>query len=141
MDTYVTWLVAGFLLVIVELISGTFYLLVLGIAALAGGVIAYSGLPLSVQAATAAVLAVAGTVWVHRVRKSFGAAKMRAIDEGQPATFEHWVDRSAGMARVKYRDALWDAAVAGDIAGEPGEGLTVASVDGNTLKVSKTRRV
>ena len=32
MDTYLIWLIAGFLLVIVELVSGTFYLLVLGIA-------------------------------------------------------------------------------------------------------------
>jgi len=35
MDHYLTWLIAGFLLVIVELLSGTFYLLVLGIAAMA----------------------------------------------------------------------------------------------------------
>jgi membrane protein implicated in regulation of membrane protease activity len=49
------------------------------------------------------------------------------------------VNQSAGQARVKYRDALWDAQVTGDASGEPGEILYVASVDGNTLKVSKTR--
>mgnify|MGYP001614665209 CR=1 FL=1 len=37
------------------------------------------------------------------------------------------------------RDALWDAQVAGDASGEPGEILYIVSVDGNTLKVSKTR--
>ena len=140
MDTYLIWLVAGFLLVIVELVSGTFYLLVLGIAALAGGVVAYTGLPFSVQAIVASTLAVVGVVWVNRVRRSSTAVKMRSLDAGQPAAFDRWADRAAGQARVKYRDALWDAMVVGEISGEPGEVLYVASIDGNTLKVSKTRQ-
>src|SRR3989304_1816116 len=49
MDTYLIWLAAGFLLVIVELVSGTFYLLVLGVAALAGGLGAVGGPPVSGQ--------------------------------------------------------------------------------------------
>jgi membrane protein implicated in regulation of membrane protease activity len=139
MDTYLIWLVAGFGLVIVELVTGTFYLLVLGIAALAGGVVAYTGLPISVQAIVAAALAVAGVVWVNRVRRVSTAAKMRSLDAGQPATFDRWVDRAAGRARVKYRDALWDATVVGEVSGEPGEVLYVDSIDGNALKVSRTR--
>ena len=140
MDTYLIWLVAGFLLVIVELVSGTFYLLVLGVAGVAGGVVAYTGLPFSVQAVVAATLAVVGVVWVNRVRRSSTAVKMRSLDVGQPATFDRWADRAAGQARVKYRDALWAASVVGEISGEPGEVLYVASTDGNTLKVSKTRQ-
>jgi membrane protein implicated in regulation of membrane protease activity len=140
MDTYLIWLVAGFLLIIVELVSGTFYLLVLGVAAVAGGVVAYTGLPFSVQAVVAATLAVIGVVWVNRVRRASTGVKMRSLDVGQPATFDHWVDRAAGHTRVKYRDALWDATVVGEISGEPGEGLTVVSIDGNTLKVSKNRQ-
>ena len=140
MDTYLIWLVAGFMLVIVELVSGTFYLLVLGVAAVAGGVVAYTGLPFSVQAVVAATLTVVGVVWVNRVRRRSSAVKMRSLDIGQPAAFDRWVDRTAGQARVKYRDALWDATVVGEISGEPGEVLYVASIDGNTLKVSKTRQ-
>ena len=140
MDTYLIWLVAGFLLVIVELVSGTFYLLVLGIAAVAGGLVGYTGLPFSVQAVVAATLAVVGVVWVNRVRRASTAVKMRSLDVGQPTTFDHWVNRPAGQARVRYRDALWDATVVGEIAGKTGEGLTVVSIDGNTLKVSKTRQ-
>jgi membrane protein implicated in regulation of membrane protease activity len=64
---------------------------------------------------------------------------MRGLDVGQPAAFESWVDQSSGHARVKYRDALWDAQVAGGASSEPGEILYITSVDGNTLKVSKTR--
>ena len=140
MDTYLIWLVAGFLLVIVELVSGTFYLLVLGVASLAGGVVAYTGLPFSVQAVVAATLAVGGVFWVNRVRRRSTGVKMRSLDIGQPARFDRWVDRAAGQARVKHRDALWDATVVGEISGEPGEVLTVISIDGNTLKVSKTRQ-
>jgi membrane protein implicated in regulation of membrane protease activity len=64
---------------------------------------------------------------------------MQGLDVGQPAAFESWVNRDAGHARVKYRDALWDAQVAGGAAGETGEIFYITSVDGNTLKVSKTR--
>jgi membrane protein implicated in regulation of membrane protease activity len=65
--------------------------------------------------------------------------RMRGLDVGQPAAFDSWVDKGAGHARVKYRDTLWDAQVADDASGEPGEILYVVSVDGGTLKVSKTR--
>lgn len=139
MDTYLIWLIAGFLLIIVELVSGTFYLLVLGVAAFAGGLVAYAGLPFSVQAIVAAVLVVVGVVWVSRLRRTSSAVNMRSLDIGQSTTFDHWVNRPGGQARVKYRDALWDATVDGDVAGEPGEVLYVASIDGNTLKVSKNR--
>jgi membrane protein implicated in regulation of membrane protease activity len=76
---------------------------------------------------------------VNQYRKRAMPKRMQGIDVGQPASFDSWVNRSAGHARVKYRDALWDAHIAGEAAGEPGEILYVNSVDGNTLKVSKTR--
>ena len=139
MDTYLIWLVAGFMLVIVELVTGTFYLLVLGIAAIAGGLVAYAGQPFPIQALVAAALAVIGVLWVNRMRRASRAVKMQPLDVGQPATFDHWVDRAAGLARVKYRDALWDATVTGEARGEQGEPLYVAAIDGNTLKVSKNR--
>lgn len=139
MDDTLIWLIAGFLLVIVELVSGTFYLLVLGIAAFAGGAVAYLGMAFSVQAIVAAAIAVVGAMWVNRIRRTTSAVKMRSVDAGQPATFDSWVDRAAGRARVKYRDALWDASVAGEASGEPGEIFYVTSIDGNTLKVSKVR--
>ena len=139
MDDTLIWLIAGFLLVIVELVSGTSYLLVLGIAAFAGGAVAYLGMAFSVQAIVAAAIAVVGAMWVNRIRRTMAAVKMRSVDAGQPAAFDSWVDRAAGRARVKYRDALWDASVAGEAAGEPGEIFYVTSIDGNTLKVSKVR--
>jgi membrane protein implicated in regulation of membrane protease activity len=139
LDISLAWLIAGFVLIIAELASGTFYLLVLGIAAFAGAGVAYAGGPLVWQSLVSAAVAVAGVVWVHQYRKRTVSSPMRGLDVGQPAAFESWVDQSSGHARVKYRDALWDAQVAGGAAGERGEILYITSVDGNTLKVSKTR--
>ena len=139
MDLSLAWLIAGFILVIAELATGTFYLLVLGIASLAGAGVAYLGGVLVWQSLVSAAVAVAGVVWVHQYRKRTVSSPMPGLDVGQPAVFESWVNKSASHARVKYRDALWDAQVAGDASAEPGEILYIVSVDGNTLKVSKTR--
>ena len=139
MDIPLAWLIAGAALIVTELVTGTFYLLVLGIAALVGSGIGYAGGALVWQALAAAAVAVAGVVWVHQYRKRTASSPMQGLDVGQPAAFDSWVNRGAGHARVKYRDTLWDAQVAGDVSGEPGEILYVVSVDGNTLKVSKTR--
>jgi membrane protein implicated in regulation of membrane protease activity len=139
MDNSLVWLIAGFVLVIAELVTGTFYLVVLGVAAFAGAGLAYAGSVFAWQAVVAAVVAVAGVIWVNRYKKAMAPKRMRGLDVGQPAAFDSWVDRDTGHARVKYRDTLWDAQVADDASGEPGEILYVVSVDGGTLKVSKTR--
>jgi membrane protein implicated in regulation of membrane protease activity len=138
-DNSLAWLIAGFLLVIVELLTGTFYLLVLGIACFAGAVLAYAGGSFVWQAAIAAAVAVAGVVLVRRYKKTVEPKRMQVLDFGQPATFDSWVNKGDGRARVKYRDALWDAQIVGETAGEPGEVLYVNSIDGNALKVSKSR--
>jgi len=139
LDPSLAWLIAGFILIIVELVTGTFYLLVIGIAAFAGAGVAYAGATFMWQALAAAAVAIAGVVWVQMVRKSISPKRMQGLDFGQPAAFESWVNKSTAQARVRYRDALWDAQVTGETAGDPGEILYIISVDGNTLKVSKTR--
>jgi membrane protein implicated in regulation of membrane protease activity len=138
-DISLTWLIAGVALIIAELVTGTFYLLVLGIAALVGSAIGYAGGAHVWQSLAAAAVAVAGVVWVHHYKKRIGSSPMRGIDVGQPAAFESWINKGAGHARVKYRDTSWDAHLAGGVSAEPGEILYITAVDGNTLKVSKTR--
>lgn len=139
MDISLAWLIAGFILIIIELVTGTFYLLVLGLGALAATGVAYAGGAFAWQALAATAVAVAGVIWIHLYRKTSVSKRMKGLDVGQPAAFESWVNKNVGHARVKYRDALWDAQVAGETAGDPGEILYITSVDGNTLKVSKTR--
>lgn len=133
------WLIAGFLLIFVELMTGTFYLLVLGIACLAGAGVGYMGSTFAWQALISSVVALAGVVLVKRYKKKMEPKRMQGLDFGQPTIFDSWVNKDAGQARVKYRDTLWDAQLLGEIAGEPGEILYVNSVNGNSIKVSKIR--
>ena len=139
MENSLAWLITGFGLVIVELVTGTFYLFVLGVACFAGAGLAYAGGAFVWQALVAAIVALAGVIWVRRYKKTLAPERMQGLDFGQPAAFDSWVNKDASQARVKYRDTLWDAQIAGEIAGEHGEILYVSAVDGNSLKVSKTR--
>ena len=137
METHFLWLIVGIVLVIAELLTGTFYLLFLGIAALVGAAVAFLGGPLWVQAIVAGVCASMGVVWVQRHRRSIEQKPMPGLDVGQPVAFESWVSRSDALARVRYRDAEWEARVSGDCAGERGEVLYITAVDGSTLHVER----
>jgi len=75
-DISLAWLIAGFILIIVELVTGTFYLLVLGIAALVGAGVGYASGALVWQAIGAAVVALAGVIWVHRYRQTLSPKRM-----------------------------------------------------------------
>lgn len=139
MEHYLIWLLAGFGLVIVELISGTFYLLMLGIAAFGGAAVAYAGRGFEFQIMVAAILAAAGCYGAHIYRAKNSKQQMASVDAGQPANFENWIDEGGGLARVRYRGASWDARVdgLGDLAA--GALLYVEQIEGHTLKVSRLR--
>jgi membrane protein implicated in regulation of membrane protease activity len=141
MDAYLVWLAAGFVLVIAELVSGTFYLLILGIAAFIGSAAAWFGLGRWLQVLIAAAGAIGGMVWVHRQRKSNPQSSMKSLDIGQAVTLDSWVSQEQGVARVRYRDALWDAQVEGERAFAAGQILFIHDVAGNTLKVAGTKPV
>ena len=139
METYLIWLAAGFALVIAELVTGTFFLLVLGIAAFAGSATAWFGMGFWVEALCAATVAVAGVFWVRQQRKASPQADMASLDLGQPVTFDAWVSRDQGAARVSYRNTQWDAVVEGERDLDHGQLLFIHAVDGNTLRVAKTK--
>ncbi len=139
MEHYIAWLVVGFGLVIVELLTGTFYLLMLGVAAFGGAAIAYAGQGFGVQAICATLIAVAGCYGVHVYRAKNAKDQMVSVDAGQPANFENWVDQGGGLARVRYRGASWDAQVDGAGVLEPGALLYVLRLEGHRLEVSRTR--
>ena len=139
MDPALAWAITALVLVIAELLTGTFYLLMLAVAAFGAAGAAYVGLGFPLQCIVAAVLAAAGCYGVHLYRAKSGAKRMAPIDAGMPASFESWLDASSRLARVRYRGASWDARVEGSDALEPGATLVVVAADGNTLKVAKNR--
>jgi membrane protein implicated in regulation of membrane protease activity len=139
MDAYLVWLLLGLALVIVELLTGTFYLVVLGVAAFGAGAAAWLGAGFPVQVIAAVLVAGVGAYFVHAYRARNAAQQMAPIDAGQPANFESWVDQPAGLARVRYRGASWEARLEGGDAPQPGAVLYVLAAEGNTLKVSLRR--
>lgn len=103
------WIVTG-VLVILELLSGTFYLLMIACGTAAGGLAHWAGLEPAWQFLGAALVALAGVGIVRRSR--FGAGRRSArgnrdvnLDIGETLEVLQWQDR---RARVMYRGAQWD---------------------------------
>ena len=126
MADWIMWLVAAGVLVALELFSGTFYLLMMALGALAGALVAALRIDLPGQMLAAALVAVAATVLLRRRRRN-GPAKVAAArdpnvnqDIGQPVQVPHWDGRTA---RVMYRGALWDVELEGAAEGEPAPGM------------------
>jgi membrane protein implicated in regulation of membrane protease activity len=68
MDAALLWAVIGLALVIVELLTRTYYLLILGLAAFGAAGTAWLGYDLAVQMIVASVLAGVGCYGVHARR-------------------------------------------------------------------------
>ena len=135
MQPYVWWILIAIALVIVELTTGTFYLLVLGVAAAGGAALAYFGMPFWMQAGFATLIAALGVVFVHHYRAANASTTgSNAIDLGQRVTLESWVNEAEGIARVHYRGTLWDAKVIGPRASSTT--YYIRGVDGSTLHIA-----
>jgi membrane protein implicated in regulation of membrane protease activity len=139
MSPSLLWLGTGLILIVIELVTGTFYLLVLGLACLAGAAVSFPGLGFGVQAVVAAAVAILGALWVRKHHRITDQPPMASLDVGQPVRWEQWTSEANRLGRVNYRDASWDATVVGDFAGTPGEVLYIAAVRGNELTVSKAK--
>lgn len=132
----VLWLVAGFALVIVELMTGTFYLLIFGAAALLAAAAAWAGAAFATQAVVAAGAAIVGSFVVRQRRLSLqGTGDNTPMDVGQAVVFEAWVDEASRVARVRYRGAPWEAEVTAGMSPAVGTTLTISAVHGNRLAV------
>ena len=104
------WWVATGILVIMELLTGTFYLLVIAVGTAAGGLAHLGGLALEWQFLIAGLIALAGVVLVRRFRFGGGKRGVRGnrdvnLDIGETLEVREWQD---GRARVMYRGAQWD---------------------------------
>ena len=138
MEMWVLWVLVGLVLVIVELVTGTFYLLVLGAGAFAAAIAAWAGAGAVVQAFAAGMVAIGGAIAVHHWheahrKKDEGQANF--LDRGQPVVLEQWANETAGLARVKYRGTTWDARVSAVAKPVPGATLYIDSLEGQTLVV------
>ena len=102
MQPSLLWLLVGFGLVIVELLTGTFYLLMLGIATFCAAAAAYFGQGFEVQVIVAVAAAAAGCYGVHLHHARNAKAQMPSVDAGQPANFENWIDQGGGQIAAAH---------------------------------------
>jgi membrane protein implicated in regulation of membrane protease activity len=112
------WLGAG-VLVVLELFSGTFYMLMVALGFVAAGIAHWAGIGLDPQLAIAAGVAAAAVFLLRRsrfgrrVRKDASRNPDVNLDIGATLTVPDWHDR---RARASYRGADWDVELA---PGEP----------------------
>jgi membrane protein implicated in regulation of membrane protease activity len=80
------------------------------------------------------LVAIGGAWYVHHWHEAHRKAdegRSNFLDRGQPVVMEGWANEAAGLARVKYRGASWDARVAGGAARPtPGTTLYIEAQEG-----------
>lgn len=130
MQPWFLWWILAAVLVGIELTSGTFYLLVYGIAAAAAGLAAWLGASTGVQLIVASLIAAAGT-WALRRWRRGPTESPQAMEIGQGVKLETWAD---GRGQVQYRGALWDAEAASSNV-DATRPLFIRAVNGNVLIV------
>lgn len=140
MDPALAWLLIGLALIVVELLTGTFYLLILGLAAGFGALVAWLGAPMWIQAVVVGGAGVVGS-FVLSKRKAAATSKPAdsQMDIGQTVTVESWISEPQRLVRVSYRGAPWEAEIVGSEAVAIGAVLYVVATEGNRLKVSARR--
>jgi membrane protein implicated in regulation of membrane protease activity len=138
MADWIIWFVMAGALVILEMFTGTFYLLMIGIGLAAGGAAALAGFTGSIQLVIGAVVGSAATIGLHRSR--FGKTNRTEasrdvnvnLDIGETVNVTEWHD---GKARVMYRGAMWDVDLEAGAAAQPGS-FIIREVRGNRLIVA-----
>lgn len=136
------WLAAG-VLVVAELATGTFYLLMLALGAAAGAVAAHAGVGLASQMAAAALLG-GGAVAFWHLRRSRQPTSLPAdvnpdviLDIGGTVHVEQW--QADGTTRVHYRGAAWNARHVG--SGPPVAGdHSIRAIEGTCLLLERIAR-
>lgn len=138
-DSTFWWLLVG-AAIAVELVTGTFYLLMLSIGMAAAALAAHAGASLSLQLVTAALLG-GGSVaaWRSYKLKQPSAPQASAnrdvnLDIGETVQVDAWLPNDT--ASVKYRGAHWDVALEPGATATPGA-HTIVEVVGNRLIVRK----
>ncbi len=138
-ESTIWWLMAG-AAVAVELVTGTFYLLMLAIGLAAAAIAAHAGASMPVQLVTAALVGggAVGAWHLLRGRRPAGQPARSNpdvnLDVGETLMVDAWLPD--GSAQVRYRGASWTVTPLPGTA--PASGLhRVREVVGNRLVVEK----
>jgi membrane protein implicated in regulation of membrane protease activity len=138
-DSSIWWLLTG-LAVAVELMTGTFYLLMFAVGLAAAAIAAHMGLGVTAQLVIAAVVGGGAVVAWHflRGKKMVGkTAEFNSdvnMDIGQTVQVDAW--QADGTASVKYRGSAWTVQLQNGSASGAGR-YSIEQVIGSRLIVRK----
>jgi membrane protein implicated in regulation of membrane protease activity len=138
-DSTIWWLIAGGT-VVLELLSGTIYLLLLGVGFAAAAIAAHAGANLQTQLVVAAVVGAASVLVWYLARRRRPADPPSAanrdlnLDIGEQVIVDAW--NPDGTATVRFRGAQWTAIARPGVTPVVGP-HRVAEVVGNRLVVDR----
>jgi membrane protein implicated in regulation of membrane protease activity len=141
-EALVWWVLAGGV-VIAELLTGTFYLLMVALGLGAGALAAHAGLSSSLQMVCAGVLGAGAVVIWHQVRSKrhspvdAAASPDVNLDVGSTvhvAEASSW--QADGTATVRYRGADWSAQLAAGSSAQAGN-YVIEQIHGSCLVLRK----
>ena len=133
------WIVAGVLLA-GELLTGTFYVLMLAIGCVFGALAGYAGISFFAQVVVAVVVGGAAVLaWDRKRRRDPARVPPAAnrdinLDIGEPVQVDGW--NADGTARVPYRGSAWNVRYIGDGPAVPGAHV-IAEVRHNELALRR----
>lgn len=134
-EATIWWLVTG-ALVAAELMTGTFYLLMLAIGAVAAALVAHTGTGLTAQLVMAAIVGgLAVVLWRQKsLRQEAQVPTELHLDIGETVQVDGW--DAQGTAQVKHRGANWTAICPS--APEPTPGPhRIHAIEGSRLVLEK----
>ncbi len=141
MSGWMIWSALAGVVVILEMLTGTFYLLMVALGLFAGAVAAWMNMGFAAQLLAASVVAGVGILLLYRSR--FGKSEQESanrnpdvnMDIGQILQVQDWRELQAGVyqGRTSYRGAMWDVELQ-HAAAQPGS-YKIVEVQGSKLLV------
>lgn len=138
-ESTIWWLVTG-LAVGLELVTGTFYLLMLAVGSAAAALAAHAGASFPVQLVVGALVGCSAVVVWHQIRKrrpSYASVRsLRSVnlDIGETVMVDAW--QPDGTTNIRYRGANWTGIHREDVI--PAAGMhKVSELVGNRLLLEK----
>lgn len=144
MTDWIAWFALAGILVVLEMFSGTFYLLMIATGFVAGGVAAFAGEGAAMQFVVASIVGVIATYglrrskWGKTARRDAYRDPNVNLDIGQSLVVDEWSGGQGDVqtARVMYRGAMWDVELDMGALARPGT-YVIREVRGNRLVVAE----
>jgi len=140
LDVSTIWWIGAGVLLALEMITGTFYLLMLALGMVSAALAAHGGWGLNSQIALGAVVGILAVLVCHQLLKERSRVHPALPDNSvnldicETLLIDAWSEQ--GQARVRYRGAQWTVLVRGEHP--PVAGLhRIVELSGNRLVVEK----